>query len=207
MPVDPRFAEASRYAEESLEMLSCAATLAKEGNQRGARDCLKAVAVLFGSQMSDVLSGMREDLAAVANVIQLHGRNGSLGFVSAHEATMHVWTAAEVLMIQGDNPEVPLDLLEIIGVNPSLLGAMVVSERAKLLARTPPPDAAEGLTPGEQDILTALRGAKRPLPAKDIAREADLDLDTVKHYVGPKNPLRKLGLITWVRGGYKVSAT
>jgi len=58
------------------------------------------------------------------------------------------------------------------------------------------------LTEGETDILEALREAAEPLQARQIAPAAGLDVETVKQYLRPQNPLRKIGLVNKVRRGY-----
>jgi len=54
------------------------------------------------------------------------------------------------------------------------------------------------LRPGERDILEALRQARKPLIAREIAKKAGLDVETVKRYLRPKSPLRANGLIDHV---------
>ena len=58
------------------------------------------------------------------------------------------------------------------------------------------------LRPGETYILEVLRQTQKPLLAKEIAKKAGLNVETVKQYLRPRSPLRGNGLVAKTPEGY-----
>jgi hypothetical protein len=64
--LQPAFRVASEAASQSLEFLHVAEIKAHEGEESEAISCLKAVAILAGTDLHRVISESREELACVS---------------------------------------------------------------------------------------------------------------------------------------------
>jgi hypothetical protein len=135
MSVDPDFEVASRLAEESLDFLECAKSLAQEGKQDEAQEILKAVALLAGPDWKglDAIDQRVEDLAVVATgIFESFGHHAS-----AHEAVAKLCETIHFLFALGRPIQVGPDFLEWLGVDSSVLRAGLRQERAKLSKEIP----------------------------------------------------------------------
>jgi hypothetical protein len=106
------------------------------------------------------------------------------------QTPLYVWW--EVAGKGGTHPKADLCPLD-----PTLLDDLLDAA-----VRVLPGTASLDLTEGEESILRALRNADRPLRGKEIARMVGLEDDTVRAYLGPRDQLRRFGLICKVSQGY-----